>query len=449
MKRATPSGLAGFRLVPARDSLADLELRAGRSPWVILIHLVWSIWVFLTPLFAGGIYGFTPLWLALTLFSYPLFLCLYLSAVFSAPRVAYASAVAMVVLCLALLPWYPSGLSYFVFGCVMLQPRRGDGIYGYLALLVALNVTLSGYASFIGYPWQALVWIPTVTAIIGVIVMVERLNRQRDAALKLSHEEVRRLAALAERERIGRDLHDLLGHTLSMVALKSDLAARLLEKDLDAARGEILEVSHIARQALTQVRHAVSGIRAAGLAAELASAKLLLETDGVRLDYQLDAAFSDTPLPADVENALALTVREAATNIQRHARARNASIAFTLEEDSMLLRIADDGAGGAEAPGNGLLGMRERLEGIGAELRIDSARNAGTRLTIRLPLDALQTATEPTQHVPRGWIELSPPAESASEGNDQSGTASKPSANGNEEGTRHARGTLRNVENHA
>ncbi len=372
--------------IPAPGSLADQELRAGRSPWLTMVHLVWSVWVFLTPLFSGGDYGFSPRWFALTAFSYPLFLALYLASVFAAPRAAYASALAMVALSFGLLPWYPSGLSYFVFGCVMLQPRRAGGVYGYLALLVALNVALVAYASHIGYPWQALVWIPTVTAIIGVIVMVERISHQRDAALKLSHEEVRRLAALAERERIGRDLHDLLGHTLSMVALKSDLAARLVERNPVAAREEIAQVGHIARDALTQVRRAVSGIRATGLAAELASAKLLLETDGIAFDYGFDAGFSDVALPDDIENALAMTVREAATNIQRHARARRASISFALDADSAVLRIADDGRGGVISPGNGLTGMRERIASVNGELHIQSRPGEGARIQARVPL---------------------------------------------------------------
>ena len=357
-----------------------------RSPWLSMIHLVWSVWVFLTPLFSGREYGYTPLWFALTALSYPLFLLLYLATVFAAPRAAYACALALVAMCFALLPWYPSGLSYFVFGCVMLQPRRSGGLYRYLALLAVLNVTLVVWAAQIGYVWQALVWIPTVTAIIAVIVMVERANHERDAALKLSHEEVRRLAATAERERIGRDLHDLLGHTLSMVALKSDLAARLVERDPAAARGEIAEVGHIARDALSQVRRAVSGIRAAGLAAELASAKLLLETDGIAFDYRVDTEAAAATLVEATESALAMTVREAATNIQRHARAQSARIEFLLEADRAVLRISDDGRGGSIAPGNGLAGMRERLEAVGGTLHIDSRPGAGTRIQAQVPL---------------------------------------------------------------
>ena len=373
---------------PAPGSIAAHEQRAGRSPWLPMIHLVWSVWVFITPAFSGGDYGYSTHFALITALSYPVFLALYTGSVFAAPRPAYACALAMVALCLLLLRWYPSGLSYFVFGCVMLQPRRGRALLGYLAVLVALNAVLLGYALSIGYPWQALVWMPTVTAIVGVQVTVDRLNQERDAALRLSHDEVRRLASLAERERIGRDLHDLLGHTLSMVALKSDLAGRLVERDPAAARHEIDEVSRVAREALSQVRRAVSGIRAAGIAAELASARLLLETDGIAFDYRFEDGFSSGVLPAGVESALAMTVREAATNIQRHARARRAEASFGMEDGEAVLRIADDGRGGAIVPGNGLCGMRERIEGLRGRLRIAAGERGGTTLEARVPLAA-------------------------------------------------------------
>ena len=119
-------------LQAAPDSVAAHELRLGRSPWTNFIHLVWSVWVFLTPALSGGDYGFTPTWFALTAVSYPLFLWLYATSVFASPRRAHLAALAMVALCLGLLRWYPSGLSYFVFGCVMLQPRRSRSLLRYL-----------------------------------------------------------------------------------------------------------------------------------------------------------------------------------------------------------------------------------------------------------------------------------------------------------------------------
>ena len=374
-------------LKPAPDSIAGQDMRAGRSPWLPLIHVVWSVWVFLTPMMAGGGYGYSLRWMLLTAVSYPLFLLLYAACVYAAPRKSHAAAMGLVLMCLVLLPWYPSGLSYFVFGCVMLQPRRQRSLLAYIAVLAALNAVLLAYALWLGYPWQALVWMPTVTAIIGLLVMADRINQQREAALKLSQDEVRRLATLAERERIGRDLHDLLGHTLSMVALKSDLAGRLVERDPEAARSEIADVSRVARDALAQVRRAVSGIRAAGIAAELASAKLLLETDGVAFDYHLDEAFGENALPPGVESALAMTVREAATNIQRHARAGRAEVRFGVEGGEAVLRVVDDGRGGAIVPGNGLTGMRERLEALRGRLRVESGKD-GTRIEARVPLAA-------------------------------------------------------------
>lgn len=373
---------------PAPDSLVAQDLRLGRPAWTHYVHLVWTIWIFITPAFSSGEFGYTLRWLLLTLASYPVFLLLYTTSVCASERRAQLAALGMVGLSFALLRWYPSGLSYFVFGCVMLQPRGNGSLLRYLGWLVGCNAALLLFARSLGYPWISLVWMPAVTAIIGVITLVERINRQRDAILKLSHEEVRRLAALAERERIGRDLHDLLGHTLSMVALKSDLAGRLLARDPAAAQAEIAEVSRVAREALAQVRGAVSGIRAAGIAAELASAKLLLETDGVAFEYRFDDGFSGAGLPAAVEFALAMTVREAATNIQRHARARRAQVRFGVEAGEAVLRVEDDGRGGALVPGTGLSGMRERVEALRGRLRVDASAGQGTRIEVRVPLAA-------------------------------------------------------------
>ena len=118
---------------------------------------------------------------------------------------------------------------------------------------------------WLGFPWIYSTTALVVGPVIGGMNLVYRRNQQRNAELKLSHDEVRRLAALAERERIGRDLHDLLGHTLSLITLKSELANRLFERDPVAARREIADVERVARDALAQVRRAVTGIRAAGL----------------------------------------------------------------------------------------------------------------------------------------------------------------------------------------
>ena len=365
---------------PAPDSAVANVVRRGKSPWTDAVHLMWSVWVFALPAFGNGRYD--ARWTELTLLSYPLFLALYSRTLLAPRRRSPLYAYAMAALGIGLLPWYPSGISYFIFGCVMLRTHSGRFLLSLLPRLVALNTVFVAFALHLGYPLPVLFWIPAMTIILGIVINVERVGHEKDAALKLSHDEVRRLAALAERERIGRDLHDLLGHTLSLVALKSELAARLVDSDAGAARRELIEVGRVAREALVQVRSAVTGIRIAGLAAELASARLLLESDGIAFDY----ALAPVALPQEVEQVLAMALREAVTNIQRHARASSARVELKAEGTDVVLCIRDDGRGGAMSPGNGLCGMRERIEALGGCLRVESAPGRGACVEARVPL---------------------------------------------------------------
>ncbi|AWH20008.1 sensor histidine kinase [Stenotrophomonas sp. ZAC14D2_NAIMI4_6] len=382
-----PSNWLASLLRPAPDSsVADL-LRRGKSPWSGAIHLLWSVWIFLTPVLGNG---FTLRWLFITLASYPLFLLLYARVMLAPRHHAWRYALAMIAMALVLLPWYPSGLSYFVFGCVLLRMSGRGGWWVYLLQLTGLNLLFGAVALYFGYPWQALVWMPAVSFIVGLVVNVESLSHQRDVALQLSQDEVRRLATTAERERIGRDLHDLLGHTLSLITLKLELARKLYDRQDERARQEIGEAEAIAREALAQVRSAVTGIRASDLAGELASARLLLECQQVHLQYSVPP-----PMPVEVERGLALVLREAATNIVRHAQATQAQVDFMLEGRQLVMQIRDDGRGGVQAEGNGLCGMRERVAALAGALAVQSPRGEGTVLTVRVPLAAATVAVAP------------------------------------------------------
>ena len=366
-------------LTPAPDSAAADSLRCGRSPWMHAVHLLWSAWLFITPSFGGP--GYTPTWFALTALSFPIFLALYAGSVLHSRRLATSHALGMVALCLALLSWYPSGLSYFVFGCVMLHIGDRVPLWKYLLHVLALNVVLAAACWMIGYPWQVMAWMLPLTLVIGTIVNIEGANEQKDAALRLSQDEVRRLAATAERERIGRDLHDLLGHTLSVVALKSELAGRLIATDPAAARVQVGEVETVARQALAQVREAVAGIRATGLQAELAAARLALLSAEIPLDQRL----APMELDPTAESVLAMGLREAVTNILRHAGASRVDVELAVIDGEPVLSIVDDGRGGIDRSGHGLDGMRERLAGVGGRLEVDSPADGGTRLRLVLP----------------------------------------------------------------
>jgi two-component system sensor histidine kinase DesK len=208
-----------------------------------------------------------------------------------------------------------------------------------------------------------------------------RMNRK----LHKANEEIEHLAKVAERERIARDLHDVLGHTLSVITLKSELAGKLMERDPERAGKEIREVEQISRQALSDVRDAIRGYRSRGLAAELAQAKTTLETAGVSV--QCDAA-TTVQLPAMQESVLSLAVREAVTNVVRHAHATTCRMRLEQQNGNCWLEIKDDGRGSSGEEGNGLRGMRERVEMLGGRLQHQSRSGelSGTTLTITLPL---------------------------------------------------------------
>jgi two-component system, NarL family, sensor histidine kinase DesK len=205
-------------------------------------------------------------------------------------------------------------------------------------------------------------------------------QKRIDVKLRMAHDEIEQLAALAERERIARDLHDVLGHTLSVIVLKAELAGRLIERDPQRAAKEIGDVERTARTALSEVREAIGGYRSQGLTAEMEHARSTLQSAGVSL-----ACESPVPqLRAAEETVLCLAVREAVTNIVRHAQATHCRMRFTTSDDGyQTLLITDDGAPPNLQEGNGLRGMRERVQSLGGRLSITT--DPGVTLLIELP----------------------------------------------------------------
>ncbi len=229
----------------------------------------------------------------------------------------------------------------------------------------------------LGHDTQTILSCALPVVLLGIIGYLHRVHHaSADRTCAAVTRKSLRLATLAERERIGRDLHDLLGHTLSVVALKSELARKLIDRDLDAARSEIGEVERVARDALAQVRNAVSGIRSTALSAELVAATALLEAQGVKVKCETE----NVKLPHDRETALALSLREAATNIRRHSGASGVTIRVRKESAAVVVEVVDDGRGGRIVPGNGLNGMRERLGSVGGTLSLMPNKDGGTLL---------------------------------------------------------------------
>jgi two-component system sensor histidine kinase DesK len=233
-------------------------------------------------------------------------------------------------------------------------------------------------------PWRFLGLAPALifTIVTGVASLFDAERERAERRLRRADEEIERLAALAERERIARDLHDLLGHTLSVIVVKSELAARLSESEPARAGEEMRDVERIGREALSEVRAAVVGYRAKGLRGELDGARRALAAAGVEAMVQTDLP----ALPVAYESALALALRESVTNVVRHAGARHASIRIDVEQSSVVLEVTDDGRGGAAPEGAGLSGMRERIADLGGSVERDG--RSGTRVRVTLPLEA-------------------------------------------------------------
>ncbi|MBE1535259.1 sensor histidine kinase [Actinomadura algeriensis] len=215
---------------------------------------------------------------------------------------------------------------------------------------------------------------------------------------------VARLAVTEERLRFSRDLHDLLGHSLSLIAVKSELAMRMAETDPARAGAEMADVRTAAREALREVRAAVRGYRAVELDAELAGVRAVLEAAGVRCE-------ADEPpagLPSEVGAVLAWVIREGATNVIKHSEARRCSVAVTVYGRSVVLEMRNDGvrARGAEPAGSGLTGLEERVAVLGGEITAGRHGRDGFLLRAVVPLPAGDDAAGPADEtVPAGGRE--------------------------------------------
>ena len=252
-----------------------------------------------------------------------------------------------------------------------------------VVLSLSIVSALSGWARSGSAKDAFTLWYGTLTAgfiIATILRLFAAIQELRD-----TREELARTAVSEERLRFSRDLHDLLGHTLSVMVIKAQAVRKLIPRDVAVAAEQAGDIETIGRDALKQVRLAVSGYRGRGLGPEIDGARTALRDAGVELTVRQEG----TPLPEDTGALLGWAVREGVTNVIRHSGAEHCEISVTARDGSAVLSIRDDGRGGAAPKGNGLHGLTERIGGADGRLEAGPADGGGYRLTITLPLNTL------------------------------------------------------------
>jgi len=349
----------------------------GKAPYLWLLSLNFFLWKY---------FYVKPalLELGLLVLSIVLFVPMYLASHWLRNWRAVPLLLATVALGFAWAPFNFGACTYFIFACSMCaaleQPR-----HAYLGITLILGSAVLA-ALMVEQPLPFLLPALAVGAPVGIASVMDARVRRSSQQLLRKQEEVEHLARIAERERISRDLHDLLGHTLSLIAIKAELAGRLLERDAGATAKEIRDIEATARHALAEVRSAVTGFRQTGFAQELAQARAALAAADVTLDADVQAF----AMPATAENVLALALREAVTNILRHARAKRCQVSVRQEGGQIVCHIRDDGQAPVDRAalerGNGLRGMRERIAAAGGRLTLRA--EGGLALELYLPMGA-------------------------------------------------------------
>lgn len=287
------------------------------------------------------------------------------------------------------------GLSYnFIYVVVVLAfglPWRA----GSIACLLVAAVTAGTNLLFApGDPGSA-AGVALLVLLIGLGMVSVRQMIATIAELNTAREQMARLAVSEERLRFARDLHDLLGHSLSVIVLKSEVACGLLQRDPNQAAAAVEDIERVARGALHDVREAVAGYRKTNLVGELAGAREMLESAGISVRWDESAG----DLPEEADTVLAWAVREGATNVLRHSRAREWMIKLERRNGSAVLEMVDDGlgdtAGASGELGNGLRGLGERVAALGGEMRAQPVKGRGFRLAVRVPVTGTPEAARP------------------------------------------------------
>ncbi len=296
------------------------------------------------------------------------------------PEPATVVPIVLIIMLGTLMAQYPIACIYFAYaaslaGFVMTQ-RKALFFIAFIVLVVVVESWYYGLGLGLSVPTAIMV------IVFGGFCLHTMEALRANAKLQSKQDEIAQIAAIAERERIARDMHDVLGHTLSLTILKSELARRLINIDADQAIEELKNIESISRGALAQVRETIQGYKTRGIEAEIEALSKTLAEAGV--DVHID--FRTTDYDPSSENALSLLLKESVTNVIRHANARHCYIRLGRTDNAYELCVRDDGCGRSIREGSGISGMRERIAALGGTLSI--LRDGGVSVVATLPLPA-------------------------------------------------------------
>ncbi|MEP1742400.1 MAG: sensor histidine kinase [Kangiellaceae bacterium] len=316
------------------------------------------------------------------------FLALYFNGYWANSKNVHWNIIGILVIGTLMTVLSPGASVFFVYAgafcCRLGSTRKAVIGLAIIAAWIGLFAWIMSYGSYF--------YIPGIlfTFLIGGVNIYQHDLSLKRKELILTQQEVRHLARTSERERIARDLHDLIGHTFSVITLKAELANKLIDKDLDKARAEISSLENLSREALSQVREVVTGYRTSDLNTELAHAKYTLESNEIQFDYQ----FEEIDLNESINKELAIILKELVTNILKHSQATKVSATISPNKHQVQLLVEDNGIGFQRSDTQtnsisdnnryGLKGIAERVNKMDGDLTIES--NQGTRVKINIPL---------------------------------------------------------------
>lgn len=312
---------------------------------------------------------------------YACFIIAYLGAIHSSNDQVHWPVLAIVLIAGAGMSINPASLILFGYPAfIVAYHYKGTVSLCWIAFILLIQLV----SSYVGDLWTPIFVLIPLISILGMAAfgLMERRESLHRLAESKSEAQLKQISAIAERERISRDLHDLVGHSLSSIALKAELAEKLLFRDqTEKARQELSELAQLSRSVLSDVRHAVSDIKQKDLASELTR----LEGELSRQGFEVAAEWHLPPLSADRESTLVMIAKELVTNILRHSNGQRVRLNITHTDNNLRMEVGDDGECKNMDFGNGLNGIVERLNFFGGKM--DVTQNEGLQMTITLPLE--------------------------------------------------------------